>query len=98
MANSWGFDGSQLYPPLMDPWCKIQLGWVTPTVLTETSRSIEIKPSYTEDDYYVIQKGFPQGEYLVIENRRRVGYDSQIPRVGFCFVFQRAIMLTVEST
>jgi hypothetical protein len=82
MANSWGFDGSQLYPPLMDPWCKIQLGWVTPTVLTETSRSIEIKPSYTEDDYYVIQKGFPQGEYLVIENRRRVGYDSQIPREG----------------
>ncbi|EEC50348.1 predicted protein [Phaeodactylum tricornutum CCAP 1055/1] len=82
MANSWGFDSSQLYPPLLDPWCKIQLGWVTPTVLTETSRNIEIKPSYTDDDYYIIQRGFPEDEFLLIEYRRRVGYDSLIPEEG----------------
>jgi immune inhibitor A len=89
MANSWGFDSSQLYPPLLDPWCKIQLGWVTPTVLTETSRNIEIKPSYTDDDYYIIQRGFPEDEFLLIEYRRRVGYDSLIPEVRLCIASQR---------
>lgn len=34
MANSWGFNGSQHYPPHMCPWSKIQLGWMTSTTLT----------------------------------------------------------------
>jgi hypothetical protein len=33
LGNSWGFDGSQRYPPLMDAWSKSRLGWVVPTVV-----------------------------------------------------------------
>jgi M6 family metalloprotease-like protein len=34
MANSWGFDGTQNYPPLMDAWSKIRLGWVDPVPIS----------------------------------------------------------------
>jgi M6 family metalloprotease-like protein len=34
MANSWGFDGTQRTPPLMDAWSKIKLGWMQPTPIT----------------------------------------------------------------
>lgn len=81
MANSWGHDGSQRYPPALDPWCKWQLGWITPTLVTSNTR-ITIKPSYTQNDYYVVRAGFASGEYLLIENRQRMGFDGIIPKVG----------------
>ena len=34
MANSWGFDGSQYYPPHMSSWSKIQMGWLVPVDVT----------------------------------------------------------------
>jgi hypothetical protein len=36
MANSWGFDGTQNYPPLMDAWSKIRLGWVAPIPISSS--------------------------------------------------------------
>jgi len=31
---------------------------------------------------YRIDKGFPSGEYLLIENRQRLGFDSKMPQAG----------------
>jgi len=45
MANSWGIDGSQRYPPLMDPWSKMTAGWLVPTPI-EASGTYE-PVSYT---------------------------------------------------
>lgn len=81
MSNCWGFDGSQLYPPSFSAWSKIQLGWVLPRVITE-SGVYEIPAVIKRPVVLVIQKGFPAGEYLLIENRQPLGFDSKIPQGG----------------
>mmetsp|Transcript_39494 Transcript_39494/g.95534 ORF Transcript_39494/g.95534 Transcript_39494/m.95534 type:complete len:410 (-) Transcript_39494:133-1362(-) len=70
------------YPPAMDPFSKERLGWGTFKQLSESRNSIVLKPSYTSHQYYKITKGFPDGEYLLIENRQKIGFDSKIPGTG----------------
>lgn len=36
----------------------------------------------TSDVVYRISRGFPAGEYLLIENRQPSGYDALLPRGG----------------
>jgi M6 family metalloprotease-like protein len=70
MANSWGGDGEQQPPPLMSPWSKIQLGWLTPTDLTAPGY-YTLEDSLHSDLVYRVTDGFPEEEYLLIENRHR---------------------------
>jgi M6 family metalloprotease-like protein len=80
MANSWGFDNSQLHPPHMSAWAKIQLGWVTPTAIvpgTYNAPRVETSPTV-----YKITNGFPGAEYLLIENRQPFGFESDMPQGG----------------
>jgi M6 family metalloprotease-like protein len=81
MANSWGFDGSQYYPPHMSAWSKIQFGWVTPTLIA-TSGTYTARQSCTYPDIFKISSNFPSGEFLLIENRQRCNFDSDIPGPG----------------
>ena len=82
MANSWGFDGSQLYPPHFSAYSKIALGWMTPTVIDIGTHMIE--QAETSPMAYRINDGFPAGEYLLIENRQPVGFDGIMPQGGLC--------------
>ncbi len=80
MANSWGFDNSQLHPPHFSAWCKIQLGWVAPTVIgagPQTAQRVETTASVLK-----ITTGFPSGEYLLVENRQPYGMESAMPQGG----------------
>eukprot|EP00550_Attheya_septentrionalis_P008513 CAMPEP_0198287054 /NCGR_PEP_ID=MMETSP1449-20131203/5991_1 /TAXON_ID=420275 /ORGANISM="Attheya septentrionalis, Strain CCMP2084" /LENGTH=1128 /DNA_ID=CAMNT_0043984949 /DNA_START=159 /DNA_END=3545 /DNA_ORIENTATION=+ len=85
MANSWGFDGSQYYPPVMSAWTKIELGYVEPTEITtdqiNQGATFSIGDSSRHAEAFKITYGFPSGEYLLIENRLAVeGYlDYKIP-------------------
>eukprot|EP00978_Attheya_sp_CCMP212_P039419 scaffold204661_cov37-Attheya_sp.AAC.1 len=85
MANSWGFDGSQHYPPIMSAWTKIELGYVDPTEITadqiNQGATFSIGDSSRHAEAFKITYGFPSGEYLLIENRLAVeGYlDYKIP-------------------
>ncbi|MCX5634538.1 MAG: M6 family metalloprotease domain-containing protein [Planctomycetota bacterium] len=83
MANSWGFDGSQLHPPHFSAWSKIKLGWVTPTVI-RTPGSYTIGQAETNPKVYRINYGYPSNEYLLIENRQPVGIESTMPQGGLC--------------
>lgn len=81
MANSWGFDGSQLYPPHMSPWSKTRLGWLAPTTLSAPGTySLQAVEDFAE--VYRIDQGFPSGEYLLIENRQAIGFDGDMPQDG----------------
>ncbi len=82
MANSWGFDFTQQHPPHFSAWCKIQLGWVTPTVISSgnfTAPRVE-----TNATIFKITSGYPAGEYLLVENRQPFGFESNMPQGGLC--------------
>jgi M6 family metalloprotease-like protein len=83
MANSWGFDYSQLHPPHFCAWSKIFLGWVTPTVIS-TNGLYTIDQVETNPQIYRIDNGYPSGEYLLIENRQPVGIETVVPQGGLC--------------
>jgi M6 family metalloprotease-like protein len=78
MSNSWGFDGSQYFPPHFSAWAKIQLGWVTPTLLTAPG-VYSAPASATNQIVFKITAGYPAGEYLLVENRQPVLFDQKIP-------------------
>eukprot|EP00978_Attheya_sp_CCMP212_P016951 scaffold44826_cov50-Attheya_sp.AAC.1 len=88
MANSWGFDGTQHYPPVMSAWTKIELGYVEPTEITTEQiiqgATFSIGDSSRHAEAFKVTYGFPSGEYLLIENRLAVeGYlDYKIPGVA----------------
>mmetsp|Transcript_11951 Transcript_11951/g.30318 ORF Transcript_11951/g.30318 Transcript_11951/m.30318 type:complete len:767 (-) Transcript_11951:168-2468(-) len=78
MANSWGSDGSQLHPPGLSAWAKVQLGWTTPRtpsigVENRVSRAEGSPTVEAPDQAFKIgdgEFGFPRGEYLLIEFRK----------------------------
>lgn len=75
MANSWGWDGTQLHPPPFSAWCRIYLGWSFGFPLTN-SGAYSIAQSATSSGVYKISANFPPNEYLLIENRQPVGSDT----------------------
>jgi hypothetical protein len=81
MANSWGFDNDQLHPPHFSAWCKVFLGWVTPTLLSK-SGVLRLDKAETSPSVCKITRNYPANEYLLIENRQPVGLDSRIPQGG----------------
>jgi M6 family metalloprotease-like protein len=84
MANSWGADGQQLYPPYMSPWAKMMMGWVTPVEPVPGVNIVEAsaKQDSSHPQLYIIKEGFPEGEFLLIENRQPIGYDWLLPQGG----------------
>lgn len=75
MANSWGFDYSQYHPPHMSAWSKYKLGWVSPTIVN-TSGNYSLSQACDNPDMIMINVGYPNGEYLLIENRQRCGFET----------------------
>jgi len=80
MANSWGFDGTQLHPPHFSAWCKAQLGWVTPTVVS--GGTISAPRVATNKSIFRINTGYPSNEYLLVENRQAFGFENVMPQGG----------------
>eukprot|EP00985_Skeletonema_marinoi_P012589 scaffold6092_cov105-Skeletonema_marinoi.AAC.6 len=75
MANSWGVDGSQRYPPILSAWSKVQLGWIDPISITEKG-DYTLKQSYQFPEVYKIESGYAPNEYLLIENRQPGSFDA----------------------
>lgn len=81
MSNSWGFDGSQLNPPVLSAWDKMEIGWLTPDVIA-TSGYYELPPIGDSPKAYKIMRGFADGEFLLIENRAATSSHAKMPKSG----------------
>eukprot|EP00980_Cylindrotheca_fusiformis_P008001 scaffold1706_cov116-Cylindrotheca_fusiformis.AAC.4 len=77
MSNAWGQGNDGTFPGHLDPWSKITLGWVTPKRIV-ASGTYSMLPSEYEPDIYIIEEPYPEGEYLLIENRQKVLYDGKM--------------------
>jgi M6 family metalloprotease-like protein len=71
-------------PAHMDAWCKYKLGWVTPTQVSGTLTNELIDQSATTADMYQLLSGSPStgGEYFLVENRQKTGFDQGLPGAG----------------
>jgi len=89
--GQWGLMGSGNYgatginptkPVQMCAWNKIQLGWLSPTVVsasgTVSLQQVETSPTAIK----VWDNLYKSTSYFLIENREAVGFDSEIPSSG----------------
>lgn len=71
-------------PQHFGAWCKEQLGWLTPTVLDPTvKQKLVLGPvnGSTNECFKILLR--PDGsEYLLVENRRKIGFDGSLPDEG----------------
>jgi M6 family metalloprotease-like protein len=80
MAYPYGHTGSRegaATPGHVSPWVKIQLGLLTPIEITQDG-AYSARPSLTTGDIYKISAPYPDGEYLLIENRPAIEWDAAL--------------------
>ena len=82
MSQSWGLDGSGLYPPNLSAWSKVKAHWANLQQISHDG-TYELQESSSSNIVYKIQPGdYPEGEYLLLENRQPVEYDGKITQGG----------------
>ncbi len=70
-------------PGHLDPWSKWYLGWVTPTpVAGDLPEETIAGAADAADVYRLIPGKTDSGEYFLVENRRRSGFDAGLPGEG----------------
>ena len=78
MSQSWGFSGTGLHPPFLSAWSKAKVGWANVVNITKDG-TYDIEASWKSNIVYKLSAGFPDGEYLLIENRQPHSYDGELP-------------------
>lgn len=96
MGSHWqALDGEPIgtRPPLPDPFHRMQVGWLTPTVVSAPSDDVAVASAAATgealqvgDNPDGVDIGFlgggGTGEYFLVENRRPEGYDVALPGCG----------------
>ncbi len=78
--GSWGGGGK--IPVHLSAWSKMKLGWMQPTIVTE-SQSLELASSSSSPTVLKIPIGSVfSKEYFLVENRQKSGFDQSIPDDG----------------
>lgn len=83
-GGSYGADGShEATPAHMSAWCKEKLGWITPTLVTSFLKQQPIKSVENNPEIFKINvRNTGGGQYFLIENRQRIGYDKYLLGTG----------------
>jgi len=70
-------------PSHFDAWCKIQLGWLTPTIPTENLTNVTIPPVEQNPKVYMLwTDGIIGDQYFLLENRKKIGFDAYLRGEG----------------
>jgi M6 family metalloprotease-like protein len=69
MSNLHGWRQNGYIPGHMNAFSRALIGWLEPVPITQDG-FYAIQPCELSSQIYVINKGFPAGEYLYIENRQ----------------------------
>ena len=84
-GGSWGGNGSSPETPVhMSAWVKWQLGWTSPINITSYPGPLSV-PNAEENPivYRMWQNGTIGNQYFLIENRQKLGFDSNLLEAGF---------------
>jgi M6 family metalloprotease-like protein len=82
-AGSWGANNSSpWYPAHLDPWSKMELGWLNPTAVRQ--RDIFSLPQVETNAkaYWLIGRNRTFKEYFLVENRRKTLFDTLMYNQG----------------
>ena len=87
-SNPYGQGFRLQVPGHLSPWCKMQMGWITPVEITNDG-TYTLRASELYEDYFMISQPFEaEGEYLLIENRQPLLFDARLWQPGtFVFFF-----------
>ncbi len=84
-SGSWGCSGSTPEEPCeMGAWSKAALGWVEVVEVPPGTDlgDVRLPPVETTDTVYRVEAADGSGEYFLLENRQRLGYDTQLHEEG----------------
>ena len=84
-AGSWNSSSRAGDSPAhLSAWSKYKLGWISPTLVNGTLTNESISEASNQADVYQLLNGSPStgGEYFLIENRQKSGFDTGLPGVG----------------
>jgi immune inhibitor A len=85
-TGNWGLMGGgpwlnqERTPCHFEPWCKMQLQWLTPTVINQAG-TYTLKNSVDSNFVYRVNTPNPN-EYFILENKQRRGFDAFTPGRG----------------
>lgn len=81
-GGSWLGSPEGSSPSLPSAFSKVKLGWVDPVVVIEPLISESIPSVRSSPTIYKLPIRDSDGEYFLVENRQREGYDSSLPGDG----------------
>jgi M6 family metalloprotease-like protein len=83
-----GWCDDALSPSHFTAYEKCAFGWIEPTVINESQEGLTLEPVedgggvYKITSGYLNKSGIYEGEYLLLENRQKSGFDAAIPGHG----------------
>lgn len=75
MSNLHGWNRNEKIPGHLNAFSRDFVGWLEPIEITEDG-VYPIQPCEISSQVYVIRNKFPSGEYLYLENRQQILWDS----------------------
>lgn len=82
LMSSGSWNGNGVTPAHHNPYTKIHYyRWANPTVL-DTHTTVILSPAETDSNSFYIINTATDGEYYIIENRQKTGFDRSLPHHG----------------